>query len=78
MNTAGIHRTHPLVVVGRETARQSVVASNSVPPFASGAARRAGRAATRLAVPLDHHLEVLARHHHRSIPRTIAALDQLE
>src|SRR5438067_5643383 len=41
-------------------------------------ARRAGRAATRLAVPLDHHLEVLARHHHRSIPRTIGALDQLE
>src|SRR6266850_7747867 len=34
--------------------------------------------ARRSAVPLDHHLEVLARHHHRPIPGTIAAPDQLE
>src|SRR5438270_8821698 len=44
----------------------------------TGARRRAGRAGTRLAVPLDHHLEVLARHHHRFITGTIAALDELE
>src|SRR5438552_8366428 len=30
------------------------------------------------ALPLDHHLEIFARQHQRSVPRAIAALDQLE